>query len=518
MSDTVVQVTGLDVMVKETGVAILDDVTVSLERGQILGVAGETGSGKSTLGLSMLGYRSPGLDAHGEVTVAGTTLSEATSTTLRSIRGRVVSYVPQDPSSSLNPGMRLHGIFREVLSAHGSTADCAKRTAELMDAVGLPATDEFLRRFPHQLSGGQQQRVAIALAFAFSPVAVIMDEPTTGLDVTSKRRIVELIRALVEREGTAVAFVSHDLRLLISCADRIAIMQRGSVVEEMPAGELLNHAKHPYTRRLLSALPRTDAAAVPRQRGQATLLTVDGLSARYGRRPATYDVGFDVAAGECVALVGESGSGKTTIARAVAGLHPHYEGSIRLAGRQLARDVTRRAVPERASVQYVFQNPGGSLNPRRAVGNSIALAARRLGGLSRSASRTRAAELAERVGLTADLLGAMPHELSGGQRQRVALARALAVEPALLICDEVTSALDVSVQADIVDLLGDLQRERELAMLFITHDLGLARVISDRVVVLFKGSIVEQGTTEGVLRAPSHDYTRQLLADARLQH
>ncbi len=528
-------VAGLRVAVVATGEPVLAGVDLEVAPGEIVGLAGETGSGKTTLGLALLGFTAPGLRVvGGAASVAGTTLTGRTPAELQPLRGPVVSCVPQDPATALNPGLRVGDTVREVLRAHGirdrATADA--RTAELFAAVGLPDSPAFRRRFPHQLSGGQQQRVAIAVAFAFTPRLVVMDEPTTGLDVSTTRMVVDLVRTLAERDGTSVVFISHDLRLLLTFADRVVVMLGGEIVEEGAAATLRTTARHPYTRRLLAAVPpvtsgtggtgaagvaadaAADAPALGPGAGSRYALELAAVTARHGDTAVTHAVDLRIAPGECLALVGESGSGKTTLARCVAGFHDRYDGDVLLADHVLPRAVEARRRAQLKSVQYVFQNPYGSLNPRRTVGASIALAGHWLRGLDRRAAWAEALRLVERVGLRADHLDALPHQLSGGQRQRIALARALMAEPDVLVCDEVTSSLDVSVQAEIVTLLQDLQAERSLAMLFITHDLALARTVAGRTAVLLAGSVVEEGATDEVLARPQHPYTQRLVAAA----
>ncbi len=518
-----VTIDGLRVVVSATGETILPSVSCAIPAGQIVGLAGETGSGKSTLGLSLLGFTPPGLRvADGSIEVLGHPMLTLPAAQLRELRGGAVSYVPQDPAAALNPALRVGDFMAEVLAAHGVSDREVRqeRIAELFAAVGLPDTAGFARRYPHELSGGQQQRVAIAIAFALEPRLVVMDEPTTGLDVSTTLAVVDLVRRLSHDAGASVVFVSHDLRLLMTFADRILVLLQGEVVDDVAAGRFADEITHPYSRRLLASLPRTDRRS-PRVAGPerpAIGLELAAVSARYGSTVVTHDVNLRVAVGECVALVGESGSGKTTLARCVAGFHDDYDGDVALMDKAVPRSLTRRSAAERATVQYVFQNPDASLNPRRGVGESVALAARQTRGLSRRESRAEALRLLERVGLRRDHLGALPHELSGGQRQRIALARALAADPDVLVCDEVTSSLDVSVQAEIVRLLQELQWERGLTMLFITHDLALAQVIAARTVVLLHGEVVEQGDSRTVLHDPQHDYTRTLVEAARATH
>ncbi len=517
----VVEVGGLRVGLGAAGREILRGVDLEVASGEIVGLAGETGSGKSTLGLSTLGYLAPGLTARaGRIALGGVPIVDDGVTVpeaaLRPRRGREISSVPQDPGGALNPGMTIGRSFAEVMRAHGAggPAEWAARRSELFEAVGLPGDADFAERYPHELSGGQQQRVAIAIAFALDPSVVVMDEPTTGLDVATKEAVARLIVSLVRERGSGVVLISHDLPLLIRVTDRIVVMRDGVVVEQGPARQIAEAPQHPYTQRLIDALPVLGAP--PAGGGGEPLLTVTGLSARHGRVQITHGVDLEVAAGDCVAIVGESGSGKTTTARSIAGLHAGFDGEVRLAGELLARDVARRTRAQRRAMQYVFQNPWGALNPRRAIGATVALSARKLLGVSRAEAHDLALDALARVGLGHEFFGALPHRLSGGQRQRVAIARALVADPDVLVCDEVTSSLDLSVQAEIMKLIAGLKRERGLAVLFITHDLALAGEIADHMVVLQNGCVVESGPTGRLLSAPAHEYTASLVRAARL--
>ncbi|MGL6280639.1 MAG: ABC transporter ATP-binding protein, partial [Gaiella sp.] len=516
-----------------SGASIVEDVSLEVVPGEILGLVGESGSGKTTTALALLGFAAPGIAiAAGTVEVAGTTVALADERAARRLRGRVVSYVPQDPANALNPALRIGDALRDMVTEHGDTERAS--IGDALAAVDLPGDTGFLRRYPHQLSGGQQQRVAIAMALTCEPPLVVLDEPTTGLDVVTQARVLDELRRLREQRGLSMVYVSHDLAVVATLSDRVAVMYAGRIVEEGPTREVLARPRHPYTRGLVESIPdhvrpielETMAGTTPapdeRPAGcvfaprcpqrldrcatevpalgvvagarrvacfaweatpavvradratrdaaaerETPLLRVERLAAehrtRHGTVVAAHDVSFDIGHGGCAALVGESGSGKTTIARCVVGLHDAAGGVILLDGAALparARDRTRE---QRRRIQIVFQNPYDSLNPRRRVGDEIARPARVLRGLSAAAARADVATLLERVRLPARVGDRFPGELSGGERQRVAIARALAAGPEVLVCDEVTSALDVSVQAAVLELLDDVRRELDLA-------------------------------------------------------
>jgi peptide/nickel transport system ATP-binding protein len=578
----VVRVEGLTVEVIG-GSPIVDDVSISVGAGEILGLVGESGSGKTTLALALLGYARPGCTiTSGAVEIAGTRLTGVTETEARGRRGRVVSYVPQDPASALNPSLVVGDTIGDMLREHrDSDARGDDAVLQALLRVELPAERMFARRYPHELSGGQQQRVAIAAALVCEPPAVVMDEPTTGLDVVTQARILEEVERLRSEEELAVVYVTHDLAVVASIADRIAVMYAGRIVEMGAAAEIIARPRHPYTLGLVSSIPdhvsrrpvrgipgvavgvgerpqgcafaprcpqrvgrceieqpppeavsrghaarcfewrRTPpiAHATPAVAGVAATTTsalvgVAGLQAGHGSVLAVDDVSFALAARECLALVGESGSGKTTIARCVAGLHVPSAGRILLDGELLAGRARARSREQRRRLQIVFQNPYDSLNPRKQIRDEIARPARLLRRLSAQEAAQDVSELLERVRLPARLAGRYPRELSGGERQRVALARALAARPDVVVCDEITSALDVSVQAAVLELLAELRTELGLSLLFISHDLGVVGTIADRVLVLERGRVREVGPTARVLARPQDGYTRRLLEAA----
>jgi peptide/nickel transport system ATP-binding protein len=442
--------------------------------------------------------------------------------------------LPQNPGSSLTPTMRVGRHLAEVLTTHGRASDggAIRRTSiDLLGEVHLPNPGTALRRYPHQFSGGQQQRIALALALAPQPSILVLDEPTTGLDVTTQARILELLAEVRRSRSTAMLYVSHDLGSLAKLCDRIAIMRHGRLHEIAPTGRLFAAPEAPYTRELLDSLP--SLSRPPRASGlrrttdrpaptPAAALEVDRLLVRHGPGPGILNrnpappvvrgVSFRIEPGETFALVGESGSGKTTIARVVAGLWRPTEGAVRWGGKDLAPGIRRRTPEERRLIQLVYQNPDGSLNRRHRVGTIIGRPLSVFFGMDRAARRRRVAELLADVRLDPSYADRFPAQLSGGERQRVAIARALAAEPSLILCDEVLSALDVSVQAGIIELLQELQQRRGLSCLFISHDLAVVRWLARRVGVLHQGALCEVGRVEEIFARPQHPYTRTLLA------
>ncbi|MDX6312080.1 MAG: peptide/nickel transport system ATP-binding protein ddpF [Streptomyces sp.] len=576
-------VSGLRVRIGADGPDIVDDISFDIAPGEVLALVGESGSGKTTVGTALLAHTRKGARiASGTVTIDGTELLGARPESARARRGADVAYIPQDPAASLNPVMRIGRQIREVLDVHraGPAEERQARVREVLRDVALPDDDAFLRRYPHQLSGGQLQRVAIAMAFVMRPKVLVLDEPTTGLDVTTQAHVLATVRDLCARHRVAAVYVTHDLAVVGENAQRVAVMYAGRIVELGPREQLFAAPAHPYTRALLAAVPsvteprvlggipgrapspghrpsgcrfrdRCDfaearcgeqepplvavggvlsrclraeyvraqplpvtVAAPPGPEQQAEpVLTVRGLTARYGGTVVLDGLDLTVGRNECVAIVGESGSGKSTLSRCVGGLHDQWAGTITFQGTPVPGGARKRPREMRKAVQYVFQNPYLSLNPRLTVGE-IVRRPLELFGLARGrAAEQRVLELLEQVRLAPTAYGLLPDRLSGGERQRVAIARALACEPELLVCDEVTSALDVSVQASIVSLLQGLRERQGLSMLFVTHNLALVRSLATRTAVLQGGRIVEEGPTADVLERPAAAYTRQLLRD-----
>ncbi|MBB4683471.1 nickel ABC transporter ATP-binding protein NikE [Amycolatopsis jiangsuensis] len=516
MTDPVLEVTGLAVRTT-AGVPVLRDVSYAIEPGEVLALVGESGSGKTTAGLAALGHFRRGLvSAGGTVTLRPregepVDLLALDGAARRRLRGSAVSYIPQDPALSLNPALRIGLQIEEVLHTHGYPGPVDERVSEVLAEVGLPADEQYRRRYPHQLSGGQQQRVGIAMAFACRPSVVVLDEPTTGLDVMTQALVLETVRGLTAEHGVAALYITHDLAVVAQLADRVAVMYRGDLVECGPADQVLRRPEHAYTKRLLSAVPDLSAKPAAAPPPDDAVLAARDIRMAYGRHEVLRGVDLAVTRGECVLLLGESGSGKTTLSQCIAGLNRGFTGTVALEGTPLASATRQRSIDERRRIQYVFQSPFSSLNPRKTIAQSIEVPLVHLTALSRAQRRARVAEMLDRVRLRPGLANRLPDQLSGGERQRAAIARALVTTPDVLVCDEVTSALDVSVQASIVDLLGELRRELGMAMVFVTHNIALAPEVADRIAVLRGGEIVEEGTVETVLTAPAHSYTRELL-------
>ncbi|MGO2141756.1 MAG: ATP-binding cassette domain-containing protein [Leucobacter sp.] len=509
---------------------IVDGASLTVGRGEISALVGESGSGKSTVALAALGYAKAGARVTaGRILLDGVSVLDLSGAALREFRRDRVSYVPQDPGTALNPALRLRTQFGRALAGRGkSRAERAERAGLVSDslrAVGLPGDAAFVHRYPQQLSGGQQQRVLIAMAIINRPNLIVWDEPTTGLDVVTKSEILGLIRDLSTRHGIAGLYISHDLSAVAEIADTVSVMQSGGLVEQGPVGTVLRRPRHNYTRRLVDAVPSLDVraqrgAGVPPVEGvplgaatslgaeaQPPLLEVRDLGAAYGAATALQHVSFELRAGECTAIVGESGSGKSTLSRTLVGVGPRATGEIGFDGSDLQLRLERRTALQRREIQYVFQNPYGSFQPRRTIGGSIRLAATHA-GLEHPGVRT--AQALDRVGLDGGYADRYPDELSGGERQRAALARALVAGPRLLLCDEITSALDVSIQAQIVELLRQLMSEG-VALMFVTHDLAVAKALAHDVVVLRRGEVIEAGSAAQVFETPRAPYTRELL-------
>ncbi len=574
---------------------IIEGVDLVIPKGRTLAIVGESGSGKTTVAMGLLGFSREGTRiSAGTVSLNGEDILSLSPADLRARRGRDISYVPQDPSTGLHPGIRIGVALREMLSVHTNNVEnIDARVEQVLRETQLPTDAEFQRRYPFELSGGQQQRVAIALALVCRPSVIIMDEPTTGLDVTTQARLIEVIRDLVRVNGTSLVYVSHDLGVVRSLADDVAVMYGGRIVEQGPVDEVFMNPMHPYTRGLLEAVPRAltkafkpraiagdavepwdwptgcpfaprcshhsadcdvsmPAAVWPKEShmlrcinfenalkqktalepverkndhldagGQKeNVLTINNLHANYSRSKllkgkkivdAVNDVSFDVEAGSCLAIVGESGSGKSTTLRCIAGLHEPRLGVMEFKGEVLAGRARQRHGDIRRLVQIVPQNPDSSLNPKMTVGEIIERPLALYSRVPKEVRHQRVLELLELVHLRPAMGARYASELSGGEKQRVAIARALAAEPSLLLCDEVVSALDVAVQAGILELLEELRNNLGMTLVFVTHDLGVVRSIASQVVVMKNGQVVETGTTKEIFENPRDAYTQELL-------
>ena len=506
----------------------LKSVDLKVDRGHTLGLVGESGSGKSSLAWAIMRYLPENAIEHGgTIELSGEDLRQKSLREMLEIRGRRISMVFQDPSTSLNPTLRLGEQLAEVLIRHRGL-DPQQAWAEGETALahtGIARSAEMMRRYPHQASGGEKQRVVIATAFACNPELIVFDEPTTALDVITAQQILELFAQLREETGVAALYISHDLGLVSRIAQDVAVINRGEIVEAGGCDEVFRAPRAPYTRSLLAAVPRPDRwiGVLPPAPGAVPLLDVEKISVRYGGRSrlarllgatdnafhGARDVSLSVQPGEVLGLVGESGSGKSTMARVISGLQD-YEGRLRFDGREYAG---RRAIGRdyRRTVQIVFQHPDGSLNPRQRVREILSRPLKLYSIVPRSARAARIRQLLEQVLLPPDYAERFPHQLSGGEKQRVAIARAFAAEPSLVICDEITSSLDVSVQASIANLLVDLQKQTGTACVFITHDLNLVRQLAHRIGVMSRGELVDLFATADADAPDRHPYTRALL-------
>lgn len=498
-------------------------VNFSISAGETLCLVGESGSGKSMIAHAVMGLLPKGLQvSQGGIKLLGEDIIHISNRELRGLRARRMAMVFQEPMTALNPVMRCGAQVDEVLRTHTdlSAAERRRRILEIFERVQLPDPPRVYDSYPHQLSGGQRQRIVIALALILDPALLICDEPTTALDVTTQAEILSLIRERQVAANTAVLFITHDFGVVADIADTVTVLQLGRQVENGPMQQILRQPQDPYTQSLIKAVPSLIPPARER-RAEGSILELKGVTKTYitGTWPrkkqvrAIGDVSLKVAEGETVGIVGESGSGKSTVARCIMRLIDVSKGDLLLDGVSYARTGKQSLGRIRRSVQMVFQDPYRSLNPRQRVGDSIIEGAVNL-GVPVKAARARAAELMELVQLSPTALSRYPNEFSGGQRQRICIARALACEPRLLVADEAVSALDVSVQAQILKLLEEIKQRLNITVLFITHDLRVAAQICDRIIVMYRGKIVEEGDTKNVFSEPAHEYTRRLLSAA----
>ena len=515
---------------------VLDDISFDLEPGETLCLAGESGSGKSVTSLSIMGLlpKASLRVASGSIILGDQDLTRLSNSQMRHVRGGEIAMIFQEPMTSLNPVMSIGAQLSEAIREHQQVANAETIARQMLEAVQIADPARRLKQYPHELSGGMRQRVMIAMALSCRPKVLIADEPTTALDVTVQAQILTLMRELKGEFGTSIVMITHDMGVVAEMADRVAIMQHGRIVEQRASLDLFANPSEPYTRKLLAAVPRLGALAgtdgpprvstdAPQTKEQATapILNVQDLSVSYGkgsgmlfRRQApsatVRNISFQIMPGETMGLVGESGSGKSTTGKAVLGLIP-FSGTVQLDGYDISRLSHHEMRPVRRSAQMIFQDPYASLDPRMSVGRAIAEPMTIHGIGTAAERRERVADLLRRVGLTPDAATRYPHEFSGGQRQRICIARALALEPKLIVADESVAALDVSVRAQVLDLMLELQETMGLAYLFISHDMAVIERMSHKVAVMRGGEIVEADTRRKIFENPREDYTKALM-------
>jgi ABC-type glutathione transport system ATPase component len=510
-------------------VQAVDGVSFDLAPGEVLAIVGESGSGKSVTAQTLLGLtRSPNASIEGSARFRGRELIDAGDERLREVRGAEIAMIFQDPMTSLNPVYRVGAQIIEAIRAHRPEVgkeEARRRATRLLDSVGIPEPERRVDSYPHEFSGGMRQRAMIAMALALEPDVLIADEPTTALDVTIQAQILRLLERLNRERDLATILITHDLGVVAEVADRVLVMHEGEIVERGGVEEIFHSPKDPYTRKLLGAVLRLDEAPPLRSaRAAGPLLEVTDLVKHYpikrgllfdrqvGEVRAVDGVSFTVERGETLGLVGESGSGKSTLARTILQLLAPTSGSVRFEGREIAGLSRREMRPLRPEMQMIFQDPYASLNPRKRVGQIVAEPLRLQGRASGTELRDEARRLLDRVGLSPEHYDRYPHEFSGGQRQRVGIARALALRPKLVVADEPVSALDVSIRAQILDLLRELQDDFGLTYVFVAHDIGVVRHVSDRIAVMHEGRIAELGPADAVCERPTDEYTKTLLA------
>jgi len=494
---------------------IVNGLSLNLKKGEIVGLIGESGAGKSTLGLASLGYTKPGCRiVSGSIRFDGQELTTLPERELRKLRGVRVSYVAQSAAAAFNPAHRLIDQFSETSIQHGrmNASEANQRGRELFRQLELPDPDHFGERYPHQVSGGQLQRAMTAMAMGCQPEIVVFDEPTTALDVTTQIEVLAAIKEAVHARGSAAIYITHDLAVVAQVADRIMVLRYGDLVEEGETRDLLSNPTEEYTKRLLAVRSLREERSA--QASDAVVLKVDGVTARYPNadQDVLEGVSVEVERGKTVALVGESGSGKSTLARVITGLLPPMQGQVSYKGEILSADLRDRGKEDLRRIQMIYQMPDVALNPRQRVRDVIGRPLEFYLSMRGKEKAARVAELLEQIELPVDFEERYPAQLSGGEKQRVCIARALAAEPDLIICDEVTSALDQLVAEGILELLQRLQNELGVSYLFITHDLATVKAIADDIVVMYQGKIVEQGPKQEILTPPHEDYTALLLA------
>ncbi|MFV2031260.1 MAG: ABC transporter ATP-binding protein [Gammaproteobacteria bacterium] len=494
---------------------IVNHLSMTLERGEILGLIGESGAGKSTFGLTALGYAKPGCRIQsGSIKLDGVELVGKSDAELRNVRGNKVAYVAQSAAASFNPAHTLVEQFAESPVQHGNLtmAEAVKRSVELFRQLDLPDPEHIGERYPHQVSGGQLQRAMTAMALGSNPDIIIFDEPTTALDVTTQIEVLGAIKEAIKERNVAAIYISHDLAVVAQMADRIMVLRYGDLIEEGNAREMLANPKEDYTRLLLNV--RSTRESRHDHDEEDIQLKVENITARYPgtQSDVLININVEIVKGKTVAIVGESGSGKSTLARVITGLLPPSEGTVKFQGQELTPDLKSRSKKDLQSIQMIYQMADVAMNPRHKIKDIIGRPLEFYLGITGKERERRVLELLRHIEIPVEYAERYPAQLSGGQKQRVCIARALAAEPELIICDEVTSALDQLVAEGILDLLLDLQKELNVSYLFITHDLAVVKAIADEIVVMYQGGVVEQGTKKEILEPPYVPYTELLLS------
>ncbi len=511
--DLLVEIRGLRVegQSDEVWQEIVKGIDLTVRRGEVLGLIGESGAGKSTIGLAAMGYARPGCRiTAGTILFDGVDLARLSEAEKRGIWGRRIAYVAQSAAASFNPAHRLIDQYAETPTWHQvmGEEEARRQAIELFRRLRLPEPERIGLRYPHQVSGGQLQRAMTAMAMSCRPDLIIFDEPTTALDVTTQIEVLAAIKEVVRQSNTAAIYISHDLAVVAQMADRVMVLRYGELVEEAPTRQMLSNPQMPYTKSLWAVR----SLRKQEEEGEGVLLNVDHADASYGTVQVLHDVTVKVPKGRTVAVVGESGSGKSTLARVITGLLPPSRGQVVFAGKPLPRALKDRSKDQLRRLQMIYQMPDTALNPRRRVGDILGRPLEHQMGLRGAARYRRIVELLEMIELYERFIDRLPSELSGGQKQRICIARALAVNPDLIICDEVTSALDQIVAEEILKLLLRLQKELGVSYLYITHDLATVKAIADEIVVMYQGRVVESGARTEVLTPPHHAYTEKLLS------
>jgi peptide/nickel transport system ATP-binding protein len=513
-SSTILSIRDLKVAAPN-GAILVNGIDLDLHRGEVLGLIGESGAGKSTIGLAAMGYGRGGCRiVGGDIRIDGTPLMTGSRKQREAFRGARIAYVAQSAAAAFNPALRIGAQVMEGPLQHGlmDRAEAESWMLELFTALDLPSPETFGERYPHQVSGGQLQRAMVAMAMSCRPDILVLDEPTTALDVTTQIEVLSLLKGLVHRYRTAALYITHDLAVVAQIADRIMVLRHGKLVESGQTSQILNAPKEDYTRRLIAEREHSLTSTMVHHEAGANLLDVAGVTAGYNGITVLQDVSCTLKQGETLAIVGESGSGKSTLARVVAGLLPPSLGHISFEGKPLPASYKKRTKESLRRIQLIYQLPDVALNPRQTIGEIIGRPLTFYFGLKGQKQREGVAALLEQVGLPAEFEARLPSALSGGQKQRVCIARALAAKPDLIICDEVTSALDPLVAEEVLLLLRKLQDETKVSYLFITHDLGVVRRLADRTMVMQRGKVIEQGETAAIFEPPYEPYTEQLVS------